>query len=99
MNINIHIERLILDGLPVTSNQGALVQAAVETELTHLLTEQSLSRSSAGAVPRLSAGAIQLTQDSKPAQLGQQIARSIHGGLTAAPASPRPTRAGRGAPE
>ena len=36
MNIQLHIERLVLDGLPLTRREGALVQAAVETELARL---------------------------------------------------------------
>jgi hypothetical protein len=98
MNINVHIERLILDGLPVTSSQGSLVQAAVEAELMHFLAEQGLRRSSAGAVPHLSAGSVQVAEDSKPSQLGSQIARAIYGSLAPAPASPRQTRSTGGAP-
>ena len=30
MNIDLHIERLILDGLPIEHNQGSLVKSAVE---------------------------------------------------------------------
>ena len=37
MNINVSIERLVLDGLPVSSAQGSLLGAAVETELARLL--------------------------------------------------------------
>ena len=37
MNINLHIERLILDGLPIEPRQRAQVQAAVEAELARLL--------------------------------------------------------------
>ncbi len=33
MNINIHIERLVLDGLPVTGPDSSIVQVAIETEL------------------------------------------------------------------
>jgi hypothetical protein len=91
-SVQLHIERLVLDGLPVSRGQGELVQAAIETELTHLLAEQGLSSSSAGAVPHLSANSIQVTHDSKPAQLGHQIARAIHGSLTPAPALMRETR-------
>ena len=40
MRINVHIERLILDGLPVTSLQGPEVGAAVETELARLLLDE-----------------------------------------------------------
>jgi hypothetical protein len=89
MNINVHVERLILDGLPVTSSQGSLVRAAVEAGLIRLLAEQGLRRSSTGAEPHVSAGSIQLMEDSKPAQLGHQIARAIYGTLTPGPALTR----------
>jgi hypothetical protein len=97
MNINLHIERLILDGLPVTSSQGSLVQAAVEAELMRLLTEQGLRRSSGGTVPHLPAGSIQVAEDSKPAQLGYRIAQAFYGSLVTAPASPNQTRSAAGA--
>jgi hypothetical protein len=92
MNINVSIERLVLDGLPMNRTQGALVQVAVETELARLLAEHGLSHLSAGAVPRLSANSIQVTRDSKPAQLGNQIAQAIYSTLTPAPALTRETR-------
>jgi len=85
MNISVHIERLILDGLPVTSSQGPLVQAAVEAELTRLLVNRGLGTLSTGAVPHLAAGSIQLTEGGKPAQVGHRIAQAIHRGLTPAP--------------
>ena len=68
MNIRIHIERLILDGLPITHSQGPLVQAAVEAELTRLFTENGLAESfrAGGAVPSIRADAIQLTSGSIP---------------------------------
>lgn len=37
MNINLHIEKLVLDGLPVGTHEGPLVQAAVEAELARLI--------------------------------------------------------------
>ena len=98
-SIELHIEELVLHGLPLTRGQGPLVQNAVETELARLLTEQGLSRSSAGATPHLSAGSIQLTKDHQPAHLGQQIAQAIYGGLTPAAASPSQTRSREGASE
>jgi hypothetical protein len=83
MSINVHIERLILDGLPLTRNQGTLVQAAVEAELAQLLRAGGLAPAwrSGGAVPSVRAEAIQLAGESGPAHLGQQIARAVHGGL------------------
>jgi len=80
MNINVHIERLILDGLPIEVGQGALVQAAVEAELARLLAEGSIAPGpqSGGALPSIRADAIQLMAQSSPAQMGQQIAQSVH---------------------
>jgi hypothetical protein len=91
MNINVSIERLVLDGLVLNGTQGAVVQAAVETELARLLAEQGLSRSSGGAVPYLTANPIQMTPDSKPAQLGHQIAQSLYSSLTPAPSKTHET--------
>ena len=83
MNIRIHIERLILDGLPIAHNQGPLVQAAVEAELTRLLAENSLAANLqiGGAVPSVPTNAIQLTLGSNPSQLGTQIAGAVYSGI------------------
>ena len=85
MSINVSIERLILEGLPVNHAQGGLVQVAVETELARLLSEQGTNHVSGGAVPSLSPGPIEVSRDSKPAQLGHQIAQAIYSSLTPAP--------------
>jgi hypothetical protein len=92
MNINVSIERLVLDGLPMSRSQGVLVEGAIETELARLLAVQGLSHLSAGAVPHVSANSIQVTRDSKPAQLGHQIAQAIYSSLTPTPALTRETR-------
>ncbi len=97
MNITVHIERLVLHDLPATSARGPLVQAGVEAELTRLLAERGLDPGPIRAVPYLSAGIIELGEHGKPAQLGQQIARAVHGALTPAPALPRRPPASRGA--
>ena len=82
-NIHVQIERLVLDGLPLTRSQGALVQAAVEAELSRLLTERGLASSlrAGAALPSVRAGAIELLSDGGPAQLGKQIAQSVYGGI------------------
>jgi len=83
MNINLHIERLILDGLPIERNQAPHVQMAVEAELTRLLAENGLSANlqTGGAVPGVRANGIQFTEGSKPAEIGTQIARSVYSGI------------------
>jgi len=83
MKINLHIERLILEGLPLEKRQGPQVQAAVERELTRLLTANGLAPElqSGGAVPRRPADGIQLANETHSTRLGQQIARSVYSGL------------------
>lgn len=86
MNINVHIERLILDGLPVTRSQGPAVQAAVEAELARLLASGvSPELLAGGAMPSISAGNITLANQGSPAQLGRQIARAVHSGIGKTP--------------
>lgn len=96
-SIELHIEELLLDGLPLTRGQGLEVQAAIEAELSRLLTQQGLSDSSSSATPHFSAGSIQLTKNNQSMHLGHQIAQAIYGGLTPSPASPRQTHSVEGA--
>jgi hypothetical protein len=82
-DIHLHIERLILDGLPIERSQGPFVQAAVEAELGRLLTENGLAADlqAGGAMPSVNANGIQLASGSSPAQMGKQIAQSVYGGI------------------
>ncbi len=83
MNINLNIEQLILDGIDLPHQQRPLLHTAVETELARLLVADGLASSwqAGGAVAHLPAEAIQLTDDSNPTALGQQIAQAVYGGL------------------
>ncbi len=83
MKINLHIEKLVLNGVPVGSHQGAVIQSAIETELARLLTEGGLSSElmAGGAILRLPISSIQLTTDATPARLGRQIAGAAHSGV------------------
>ncbi|MBD0372206.1 MAG: hypothetical protein ICV60_15295 [Pyrinomonadaceae bacterium] len=83
MNINLHIERLVLDGMPFSQAQGAAVRAAIEAELGRLLSRGGLHAElhSGIALESVRAPALQLRADSTPKQVGQQIARSIYGGI------------------
>jgi hypothetical protein len=84
MNLNIHIERLVLDGLSVSYHQEPLLQAAVETELARLFTangpDEGLQTS--GTMSQITTGAIQLTDESDPTSLGQQIAQAVYEGVS-----------------
>jgi hypothetical protein len=82
MNIKLHIERLVLDGLPVTRSQGPQVQVAMEAELARLMAEGGLAQelASGGALPSVLADGIKSVGGS-PAQIGRQIAKAVYGGI------------------
>jgi len=84
MTVNIHIERLVLDGLSVPYHQQEQLQAAVEMELGRLLTTNSLANGlkQGGAVSHISVGDIQLTDENNPTDLGQQIAQKVYEGIS-----------------
>jgi len=83
MKINLHIERLVLDGFPISLSERPLLQAAMETELTQLLRNGGLSDElRAGAVlTYLRAGAGRVGRESSPEKLGTDIAHAVHQGL------------------
>lgn len=83
MNIEIHIDRLILDGLPLTGQSGPQIQAAVEAELTRLLTEGGLAAElqAGGGMRSLKADDFQMGRDANSSQLGWQIAQALYGGI------------------
>jgi hypothetical protein len=83
MRINLHIQRLILEGLPVTATQHPRVQAAVESELARLLGMGGLSQQlhAGGAVPHTRGTELKLTTETYPEMIGWQIARSVYGGI------------------
>lgn len=83
MNINLHIERLVLDGIPLAPGERPLLQAAVEAKLARLLASNGLSDTlqSGGALYNVRTTGIQLTNAEGPARLGEQIAGAVYGGL------------------
>ena len=83
MNISLHIDRLILDGISLSHAQRPVLQAAVEAELGRLLTEGGVGAEwqQGGAVPSVSAPAIQLSPEGNPTQWGHQIAQSVYRGI------------------
>lgn len=83
MNVNLHIERLILEGLRLAPGEHLLVRAAAESELSRLLTEGGVSQQllRGGAVPRVSAGDIRVAGDADAGGIGRQIAQAVYGGI------------------
>jgi hypothetical protein len=83
MEINLHIERLILDGLPVDRKGSEVIRAVIETELARLVAENGLAASlhSGGSVANAPAGVVQVTRDCSSKKIGEQIAESVHESL------------------
>lgn len=83
MRIALHIERLVLDGLPATGADGASLRAAVEAELARLLATDGMRRDLAagGAVARLPAPQISIGPGDRPDAVGRAVARSVHAGI------------------
>lgn len=82
MKIRLHIERLVLDGLPVTRAQGAILSNALQRELASAIGSGGLSREleGGGVLPSLGAPEARLTER-RPETMGAQIARSVYGAI------------------
>jgi hypothetical protein len=83
MNVNLHIERLVLDGITLSVRERAVLGTAMTAELTRLIHEGGWPANlpASGAVPYLPTGAIQLNNDNNPTLLGHQIAQAVYGGI------------------
>ncbi|WP_419661815.1 hypothetical protein Dvar_22480 [Desulfosarcina variabilis str. Montpellier] len=83
MNINLHIKRLVLDGVSLGPGQGPLLQAVVEAELTRRLKNGGLGDAlqTGGAFYNLRSADIQLASDAGPEQVGRQIAGALYRGI------------------
>lgn len=83
MNINLHIERLVLDGIDLPANRQGQLRSAVEAELGRLLRMRGMSRELAQgtARPSLQAGEIQLGHGVEAPELGAQVAQAAYRGI------------------
>ena len=91
MNIELHIQQLILDGLTIEPVNRRVLQAAVGEELTRLLSSGGLRSDllASRAVRSISAGEFQITNQMAPARLGNQIAQAVHSCISSTGAKDR----------
>lgn len=91
MNVRLHIDRLVLDGIDVSAADRPRLQAAIEQELTRLIGAGGISPELAGgvALPSVRAPQIALAPEAKPAQLGTAIAGAVYGGVGLPEAAPK----------
>ena len=96
--ISVHIERLVVDGLPLTAAQAARMQPALERELARLIADHGARHGdvaawAGGAQPSARAAAPALRWDAaRPHQLGRALAHRVFASLNrpSPPQSPRP---------
>ena len=83
MNVNLHIDRLVLEGVSVEPRQRTELKAAVESELRQQLTNQGIGSmlQSSNNQQSIRGGSISVENISKAASLGQQIGNAIYRGI------------------
>jgi hypothetical protein len=86
MKLRLHIERLVLDGLPLEGRHGVVVGREISRELERLLREQGLGSNmkTSGAHWRIESGSLDLQEKSAPVTIGRGIAQSIYAGIGSA---------------
>ena len=80
-NVSLHIERLVIDGVPMSASLAAQLQMAVQHELRNIFEHDGADALTAAAVPLVVGPAIQISHPLRPAELGREIARSVHESL------------------
>lgn len=76
--ISLHIERLVVDGLPLTATQAARLQASLERELARLIVERGDPRAWGNAdAARRDAPPVVRWDTAHPHQLGRALAGGI----------------------
>ncbi|HYX53126.1 MAG TPA: hypothetical protein VE783_06725 [Candidatus Limnocylindrales bacterium] len=83
MKLYLHIDRLVLDGIPLERTQRGRVRAAVEQELARLLKSGGLARDlrSGSAVPAVQGRNMHLQKGRQYTDLGRQIAGAVYSGI------------------
>jgi hypothetical protein len=84
MNVNLHIERIILKGIDLPAHHYALFQQAVQAELSRLFAEGGLQpRLLGGGALRETPGAdVTVSAKPDPTDFGRQVARAVYGGIS-----------------
>ncbi len=82
-NINLHIERLVLDGVSVDSHQQPMLKASLETELGRLLAQHGIAADlqSGSAFNAMRTDSIDVGEKNEPSHLDRQIAQAVYGGI------------------
>jgi hypothetical protein len=91
--ISLHIERLVVDGLPLTAAQATRMQASLERELARLIAQggDASAWAGAGAAQPAALAAPAVRWDAtRPHQLGRALARDVFASLNGPPSGSAP---------
>lgn len=91
MNVNLHIDSIVLDGVELGQEQGVLLQQTVCSKLVKSLMEHGVGPSFGDSCDRemIRGHAIQLGSRVDVATVGPQLAGSIYAGVTQSALNPR----------
>lgn len=81
MNVRIHIDRLVIDGLEMSAGSGGALRIAVERELARLVSTGGIAPSLAGGIAVPSVRAPEIDGVGSPAVIGREIGRAVYGGI------------------
>jgi hypothetical protein len=81
-HVNIHIEHVVVDGLPLERRHAARFQAALEQQLAGLLSGDSAALTDQGGrVARIRGNPAVLDRGATPEAMAASVAHSLKGGL------------------
>ena len=85
-DINLHINKVVLDGFDLQAVHREALHAALVETLTGMLARGGLNRSpvSSGSVYRIPVPQMGPTNPAKPGEMGRQIAGAVYAGLNPA---------------
>jgi hypothetical protein len=81
--VNVHVERLVLEGMEPTPRQRAILRSAFTAELSRLVAAGGLDGTftRGASVPAAPAGPLQLGATFDAKETGTRIARAVYAGL------------------
>ncbi len=75
--MHLHVDRVVLDGFPAEGLDASRLHAALESELTRLLTHADSTGWTSQALDHLQAPTVHLAPNAGSAAWGRQIARAL----------------------